>query len=345
MSSKNKNKKRLSKIKKKASNYHKRSKSTQLPAASHNIKKKSKRQKKKQEKNHHPVNQNPYEMRNKYVQYVQKHNVKPSITQLKEFCNASCKYYTYGYKSCNDIITLQQSRSIQDIKKTQIIHQSKTFVYIKCIQPEAESNEIEETKRILRPGKQKQDFLVLLLLNGYSRNINKLIPTDIIDCLYDYYGNDNYVWKMIYNAKQSGFERATIISRATYQTLGSSSRNDIATAWYNSERKKYVNENQELLDDWGRKKYFCFYGNEYFIEKLCDDEMVCWRRSDKRWDVDGNRSNSGESGVDICLAKETDEIWFVLARSVPVRYGTGTEGKITKAFVEAWKFWMGCEGL
>eukprot|EP01084_Bolivina_argentea_P184536 318272_1 len=86
MSSKNKNKKRRSKIKTKTSINHQRSKSTQLPSTS--------RKKKKDEENISKYNQqNPYKMRNKYVQYVQKHNVKPSILQLKEFRNTSYNDY------------------------------------------------------------------------------------------------------------------------------------------------------------------------------------------------------------------------------------------------------------
>lgn len=47
-----------------------------------------------------------------------------------------------------------------------------------------------------------------------------------------------------------GFEKVTIISRSTYQTLRCTSLNDIATAWRDTtlDSNPIINENQEILD-------------------------------------------------------------------------------------------------
>eukprot|EP01084_Bolivina_argentea_P265786 450643_1 len=76
-------------------------------------------------------------------------------------------------------------------------------------------------------------------------------------------------WENWMNAAiKLGFRKATIIHRTSYKTLASSSSTDIATLWtdYN---KCVINENQELLDNWGEntctKSTFCFYGKKFRI--------------------------------------------------------------------------------
>eukprot|EP01084_Bolivina_argentea_P080591 145965_1 len=74
----------------------------------------------------------------------------------------------------------------------------------------------------------------------------------------------------INKVKALGFKKATIIARANYQTLASSSSQDIATLWsrYENNGNKYeINENQELLDDWSdtKRSTFCFYGKTFRI--------------------------------------------------------------------------------
>eukprot|EP00486_Rosalina_sp_Unknown_P002919 CAMPEP_0201566294 /NCGR_PEP_ID=MMETSP0190_2-20130828/5995_1 /ASSEMBLY_ACC=CAM_ASM_000263 /TAXON_ID=37353 /ORGANISM="Rosalina sp." /LENGTH=148 /DNA_ID=CAMNT_0047984825 /DNA_START=139 /DNA_END=585 /DNA_ORIENTATION=+ len=106
-------------------------------------------------------------------------------------------------------------------------------------------------------------------------------------------------WQQYIKATQElGFTKVAIIARANYQTLASSSAQDIATAWKDGD--KQINENQELLDDWAdmKKNAFCFFGQKFNILSRFDEDagyygLVCAK------------------GKEVCIAGQFKTIWFI----------------------------------
>jgi hypothetical protein len=108
-------------------------------------------------------------------------------------------------------------------------------------------------------------------------------------------------------AQQLGFTKVTIIDKASYQPVAYTSAADIATAWQDGDIQ--VNENQELLDNWGpngvkdkegkaaTKKNFCFYGKRFNI--LVRDE------EDGNWIV-------CLKGKEVCIARKFNAVYFLV---------------------------------
>ena len=101
-------------------------------------------------------------------------------------------------------------------------------------------------------------------------------------------------------AKDLGFNKATIVHQKTFRTLGCTSNADIPTAY--KVNNESINENQELLDSWGDKKIFYFYGKQYKIISKDDNTgnncgyILC--KNDKN---------------NILIAKQFKTIWFVVS--------------------------------
>merc|ERR1712087_93908 len=95
-----------------------------------------------------------------------------------------------------------------------------------------------------------------------------------------------------------GFTKCTIINRQNYQTLASTTAQDIATAWKDGDVQ--INENQELLDNWEdvKKNNFCFYQTKFNI-LLRDDEAGTYV--------------VGLKGKMVVVARQFKSIWFVAA--------------------------------
>ena len=135
---------------------------------------------------------------------------------------------------------------------------------------------------------------VIHLIYGYIRNNgNELIGSDIMDMIMGYY---KFTWNNIINVNKSlGFKGSTIISKQDFKTLACSSRIYVASAYW-LDKNIFINENQELLDEWERKAIFYFYATKFKIIKKPNNNIIL-----------------GTSGKKGCIALKLKQIYIIVA--------------------------------
>ena len=98
-------------------------------------------------------------------------------------------------------------------------------------------------------------------------------------------------------ATNLGFTKVAIVARCNYQVVGTTNaKTDIPLYYYDGD--KYINENQELLDDWNdlkRVTFSCFGKKQDIILRDEDDSFIVCAK-----------------GKEVLLARQFKTIWFIV---------------------------------